>query len=284
MRYVEPRSLEEAAAELSRDPDARCIAGGVTLVAMMNAELVAPTTLVGLRRVPGLSNVRVDDNGIHIGALTTYSAIAEDSRLTGAAAVVRSAAGQVAHVSIRNQGTIGGAVCHADPAADMPTALTAADASVEIFGTNGARTLPVSRFFQGYLQTALEPGELVASVTVPHGGRCAVSHYLKFARSEGDYATISIAVVLSEKDGRCAAIRIAVGAAGPIPLHRDEAHAALIGTELRDEDVQRAGAILAAAADPVDDVRGSAEYRRLLIPGLLARAIRGARARESNDE
>lgn len=273
MKYVEPRSIEEALGELSRDPDARCIAGGMTLVAMMNAELVAPTTLVALHRIPDLHGIRLEPDGLRIGALTTHAMLAAESRLHGAVAVVRSAAGQIAHAPIRNRGTIGGAVSHGDPAADLPAALVAADASMEICSTAGKRRIPARQFFKDYLQTALEPGELVSAVFVPHGSAGARGRYLKFARTDGDYAIVSIAIVLREIDGRCREARIVIGAVASVPLQLDAADSELIGSTLSEDVIAHAGELLASAADPVDDVRGSAEYRRLLIPRLLGRAV-----------
>ncbi len=268
MQYVEPATLEEAVRLLANDADARCLGGGATLVAMMNASLVEPTLLVGLRRIAGLAGIAPVGDGLRIGAATTHAAIAADARLTGVAQVVRSAAGQIAHPAIRVQGTIGGAVAHGDPAADFPTALVAADAGIEIAGPSGGRTVPAAEFFLGYLTTALAQGEIVTGIRVMHGPAGAVGHYLKFSRTEGDYATVSVAVALVRRGAGCAWARVAVGSVGQRPLRLDAADAAVVAG-----DVAAAGALLAQAADPVDDVRGSAAYRRLLIPRLVARAV-----------
>jgi aerobic carbon-monoxide dehydrogenase medium subunit len=273
MKYIEPETLDEAITALASADDARCLAGGATLVAMLNAELVDPEVLVGLRRIHALRGISPTADGIRIGAMTTHSEIAADDRLIGAAAVLRSAAGQIAHDAIRQVGTIGGSIAHADPSADWPTAITAADASIEIASASGTRTVSVDEFFLGYLQTAVQSGEIVTAIDIPTGPHNARGHYLKFSRVDGDYATVSIAIVLAMDAKRCEYVRFAAGACGPKPIRVAAAEDRLLGTELTDEDIAAAGALLAAAADPVDDVRGSSEYRRLLIPRLLKRAI-----------
>lgn len=273
MKYLEPETLDEAITALAGADDARCLAGGATLVAMLNAELVDPSVLVGLRKIQALRGVSRTANGIRIGAMTTHNELAADDRLVGAAAVLRSAAGQIAHDAIRHVGTIGGSIAHADPSADWPTAITAADASIEIASASGTRTVSVDEFFLGYLQTAAQPGEILTAIDVPAGPDNARGHYLKFSRVDGDYATVSIAIVLALDGKRCEYIRFAAGACGPTPIRVAAAEERLIGTELTAEDIAAAGALLAEAADPVSDVRGSADYRRLLIPRLLSRAI-----------
>ncbi len=273
MKYLEPETLDEALAALAACDDARCLAGGATLVAMLNAELVDPPVLVGLRKIQTLRGINPTANGIRIGAMTTHNEIAADDRFVGATAVLRSAAGQIAHDAIRYVGTIGGSIAHADPSSDWPTAITAADANIELVSAGGTRTVGVDDFFLDYLQTAAEPGEIVTAVNVPAGPENARGYYLKFSRVDGDYATVSIAVVLAMKGDRCDYIRFAAGACGPKPLRVKAAEERLIGTGLTDEDIAEAGDLLAAEANPVSDVRGSSEYRMLLIPRLLKRAI-----------
>lgn len=273
MKYIEPASLPEALEILSADDEARCLAGGATLVAMLNADLVEPSTLIGLRRIDELAGISVSGDHIRIGATTTHAQIAGDDRLTGNAAVVRDAAGQIAHSAIRNMGTIGGAVCHADPNADFPGALVAANAVLEAAGQSGRRQIPADEFFLDYLETSLEEDEILSAVMVPVEPVGARGRHLKFSRTHGDYATVSISLVLVMNNGACGYARVAVGSAGPAPVHLAEVDALLTGSDLSEETVKQAGQKLMEAADPVDDVRGSAEYRRMIIPGLLQRAV-----------
>ena len=279
MIYLEPESVPEAVAALAGDEDARCLAGGQTLMAMMNADLIAPSTLVGLRRIAGLHDIAESDGVLRIGAMVTHTRVAEEGGLRGARAVVRDAARQIAHPAVRNRGTIGGAICHADPQADLPGALVAAGAHIEIANPEGARTAPVDDFFVDYLETSLEPGEMLTAVLIPEGPQDAVGTHLKFSRTDGDYAIVSVSSVIAMQAEDCSYARVVVGSVGPAPLHLDEVDALLTGSGLDDEVLQRAGELLAAAADPVDDVRGSSDYRRMLIPGLLKRAVGAARER-----
>jgi carbon-monoxide dehydrogenase medium subunit len=276
-RYVEPLTVGEAVAALTENSGARCLAGGQTLVAMMNAGLIEPPLVVGLRRVAELKGIEFDATGsVVIGAMMTHAALAREARLSGAHAVLREAAATIAHPAIRNMGTLGGALSHADPNADYPPAVLAADAEIEVVGPGGRRTIAASDFFLDFLTAAIEPGEIVTKIRVPPPAPGSISVYDKFARVDGDYATASIAVVLAMTGASCSAIRVAVGACGPTPMRSPEADQLMIGTELEAPVLARAGQILAETIDPVDDVRGSAEYRRMLVPRLLTRAVQRA--------
>lgn len=272
--YFVPETMAEAVRLLSEDDEARCLAGGQTLVAMMNLGIVAPSRLISLKRIPELKGITtLPDGGRRIGAATTHATLAAEN-FPGAQAIVPHTARQIAHPAIRTRGTIGGAVAHADPAADFPAALVAADASIETFGPGGVRHIPAEDFFIDYLTVALDPGELIAAILLPPGGTAAAGSYLKFGRVDGDYATVSVAVCLSMADGICQSARIALGSCGERPVREPDAETALIGTDFDDTALAAAGAILSDACRPEDDVRGSAAYRRAIVPGLVARAVR----------
>jgi carbon-monoxide dehydrogenase medium subunit len=274
-----PTNLEEAARLLAEDPEARCLAGGATLVAMMNAGLVQPTVLVSLRKIEGLAGItRAGDGSVRIGAMTRHRATAASPDLRGGQTVVRHAASVIANPPVRNMGTMGGSIALADPGADYPPALVAADAEIELAGTNGSRRVKAGDFFTDWYQTALAPGELVAAIHLPAGHPGSIGYYDKLVRVEGDYATASVAVVLTMAGRNCAGIAVAVGACGPKPVRLAEAERKLVGGALDDASLAAAGALLAEAADPVDDVRASADYRRLVIPRLVRRAVRAAMA------
>jgi len=273
-RYVEPLTVGEVVAALAQDSGARCLAGGQTLVAMMNAGLIAPSLVVGLRRVAELKVIEVEEDGaLVIGAMVTHAALAREERLSGGHAVMREAAAAIAHPAIRNLGTLGGALSHADPNADYPAAVLAAQAEIELMGPGGSRSVPASAFFLDFLTSAIEPGEIVTRVRLPTVLPGSVGVYEKFARVDGDYATVSIALVLLMAERSCAEIRVAIGACGPTPIRVPEAEQLLVGTELDAAVLARAGQLMADAIDPMDDVRGSAEYRRMLVPRLLARTV-----------
>lgn len=272
MHYLEPESLSDAIKILDNDDEARCIAGGATLVAMMNAELLDPSTLIGLRRVRDLFGIDDRNDHLRIGAMNRHDDIATSEILIDNASVIKDAARQIAHPAIRNMGTIGGSICHADPAADFPSALVAADAKVEIAGPAGKREIPVEELFVDYLETSLEQNEILSAVLVPKLEN-AYGRHLKFCRTHGDYATVSISVVIKFVNDTCEYARVSVGSVSSKPLHLDEVDKLLIDSNLSAEGISKAADLLQRAADPVDDVRGSAEYRRRIIPGLLKRAF-----------
>jgi len=278
MKYFEPTSIDEAISILAREEDARCIAGGATLVAMMNADLLTPSALVALRRISELEGITKNDQGLRIGAMTTHATIAKSTLFEAGMSVISRAASQIAHPPIRNMGTIGGSISHADPAADFPTALIAANATVEVAAEGGRRHIPAGDFFVNYYETALTGHEIVTAILVPFGPANAKAEHVKVTRVDGDFATVSVSLVLAVNKGKCNYARIAVGAVAATPLHRDEADAVFTGSELNADDIASAADILVRAADPIDDVRGSADYRRALMPRLLKRAVHQIKA------
>lgn len=268
-----PSSVEEALALLAQDPEAKLMSGGATLVAMINARVLEPRALVSLSRIDEIKGIsQLPDGRVRIGAFTRHCETAASPLLTGTAAVLRHAAGQIANATVRNMGTIGGSIAFADPGIDYPPALVAAGAVVEIASASGRRSLPVAEFFVDWYTTALEPGEIVTAVILPQPGAGA-GHYLKHARVAGDYAIASVAVSLDRRG----AIRVAVGSCGPTPIADAQADA-ILSADCSPAALARAGALLQDKADPLDDVRGSADYRRMLIPRLLARAVHSVHA------
>ncbi len=270
--FHRPRTVQEAVSLLAADDDAKPISGGATLVAMINARVLEPASLVSLAGIAELQGIqRNDDGSIRIGAFTRHRDTAASPLLVGTAAVLRDAAGQIANATVRNMGTIGGAIAFADPGLDYPPALVAADASIEIAGPAGRRQLPARAFFVDWYLTALQPAEIVTAVLLPAPDAAGAGVYIKHARVAGDYATAAVATCFYA-DGR---MRVAVGACGPTPL-ADEGANRILSAGRSAAAITQAGAVLQAIADPLDDVRGSADYRRLLIPRLLLRAVRAA--------
>jgi len=267
-----PESLTEALDLLRAEPEAAFLAGGASMVAMMNAKLVEPKAVVSLRRIPELQGISLEPGGgLRIGAMTRHCDTALDARLTGPLATVRLAAVSIASPPVRNVGTMGGSIALSDPAADYPAALVVSRARIELASVEGRRSVDAREFFLDWYTTALEPGELIVAIHLP-GARPGVGIYEKFARTAGDFAIVSMAVVVDE----ARSVRVAVGACGPIPIVLDEADE-LLSSGIDDPvRVRRAGELLAAAADPTDDVRASADYRRLLIPRLLSRVAAAA--------
>lgn len=279
MSFYRPDTLIEALDLLAGDEDAACLSGGATLVAMMNAELVSPSALVSLAGIPELGEAeRLKDGSVRIGAMRLHRQTAFETDLRGGQKVVGEAAAAIANPPVRNMGTIGGAIAFADPAADYPPALVAADAVIEVASADGRREIPAPEFFTDWYETALAPNEMVTAVTLPPGPPGALGRYHKLARVSGDFATVSVALVLAMEAGACAHVAIAVGGCGPIPARLTDVEAALVGGGLDAAAVAVAGAALAEMLDPVDDVRASADYRRKVAPRMIARAIIEAKA------
>jgi carbon-monoxide dehydrogenase medium subunit len=265
--------VEEGVSLLAATEHARCLAGGASLVAMMHAGHPAPAMLVSLHRIQELSSITETPEGVWVGAMVRHRALAADARLRGAMQVVGSAAEQLAHPAIRNMATLGGSLGLADPNTELPVALVAAQARAEVAGPSGRRIVPVEALFVDRFRTSLDRAELITRVFIPRGTEGAVGRHLRFSRVSGDYPTVSISLVLAMEGTTCRQARVVVGCCGPVPLHVAAADQRLVGTRLGEQDVAEAGQLLAQAAAPVDDVRGSAEYRRLLIPRLLGRAL-----------
>ncbi len=274
MAFHEPATIDEAVALLAADEDARCLAGGATLVAMMNAGLVEPAALVSLRRIPDLAGIGGNaGGGITIGAMTPHRDTAGDPRLVGANAVVRAAAGRIANPPVRNMGTMGGSIAFADPAADYPPALVAVNAEIEVAGPTGRRRIAAGDFFTDWYETALRAGEMVCAIHLPPPPPNSTGVYDKLVRTEGDFAMVSVAVALAREGGVCRHIRIAIGGCGPAPVRLARAEEGLLGGGLDEAAVRAAGASLAAVCDPVDDVRASAGYRIRVVPRMVVRAV-----------
>jgi carbon-monoxide dehydrogenase medium subunit len=268
-----PKNTEEALALLADDPEARPIAGGASLVAMMNAGLVSVSTLVSLKSIPEVGFRTLSDGTLRIGAMTRHHESAESEHLNGMRKCLRDAAGSIGNMSVRNMGTIGGSVSLSDPGADYPAALVALRAEIEVRKLGEARTIPAAEFFIDWYTTARAPEELVTGVLLP-AAHAGTGFYRKLARVSGDFAIASIAICISDEG----TVSVAIGGVGPGPVFSEELNGVLSAEFMRDDAVEEAGQRLANLADPVDDVRATAHYRRLVIPRLLLQAVRDLRA------
>lgn len=281
--FSKPGSVEEAVAVLAAaGDDARPLSGGATLVAMMNARLVEPSSIVSLAGIDELRDAETKADGtVRLGAMRRHRETAFETPMKDGQTVLSKAAARIANPPVRNMGTIGGSISFADPAADYPPALVAANAMVEIAGPAGRRMVGAEEFFLGWYETALEPGEIVSAVELPPAPDGSVGHYEKLARVAGDFALASVAVVLSlDDEGGVESLRLAVGGCGGGPVRVPEAEEMLIGQRLEKARVGQASALVVEALDPVDDVRGSAEYRLKVVPGLIWRALATAAGME----
>ncbi|HEV2250574.1 MAG TPA: xanthine dehydrogenase family protein subunit M [Candidatus Limnocylindria bacterium] len=277
--YVEPETLEEALALLADGTeDTLVMAGGTSLVILMKQELIRPARVIGLRRLAGLRAIDASGavGGLRLGALATHGALARSAAVRGHAPALGATFAAVATVRIREQATLGGSLVHADPAQDPPVTLLALDGVAIAMSRDRARRIPLDALFVDVFQTSLEPDELVVRVELPPLPVGARATYRKFLPTTlDDYATVSVAaVVATDERGGCTHARIALGGAGPVPLRARDAERSLAGRRLDDAAIREAAALAAAATDPIDDLRGSAEYKRAMAGVWTERALR----------
>lgn len=279
--YHEPRTLEQAVGLLKQyGAGARLLAGGTDLMVLYNRHKVAVDHLINLQAVPGLSGI-VNGDGIRIGAMTTHRKIELSELLREQATALPEASRTVGGVQIRNLGTLGGNLCNASPAADTVPALLALNAEVVLTGPEGERQLPLDQFVLGPRRTALQPGEILTAVWLPSPAPRTGSAFLKAGRRKAmeiSLVCVAAAVTLAA-DGTCAEVRIGLGAVAPKGIRAAAAEAVLRGKPLTEENLRAAGRAAAAECSPISDVRGSAEYRRMLVEGMVPRAVRKAAER-----
>jgi carbon-monoxide dehydrogenase medium subunit len=270
--YVAPGSLGEALSALREaGEDAKVLAGGHSLLPLMKLRLAAPSLLVDLRKVPGLSGIERENGSFRIGAMTTHYAVAQ-----GGLGLASTAAGTIADPQVRYRGTIGGSLAHGDPASDMPAILLAADGSVTVRGESGEREVAAADLFQDYLTTAVGDGEILTSVTLPALDGYGFG-YQKFNRRKEDWAMVAVcALVKKGADGSCEDVRIGLTHMGSTPLRATAAEEALRGGALDVGAIAAAAGQAAVGTDPPADLNASAEYKRHLATVLCRRALEQA--------
>ena len=275
--YHAPSTLDEALALLAEHgSDARVLAGGQSLIPLMKLRLASPAVLIDLNGVDSLSGIEEADGQLRIGAMTRHSALERSELIASRYPLIADAAAVIADPLVRNRGTTGGSLAHADPAGDLGSVMTALGAEVVVTGSGGERTLSIDELLLGPFMTTLDEGEILTEVRVPQPADRSGGAYEKLERKVGDFATAAVAVQLTRENGNCASIGIGLTAVGPTTIRASEAEDALRGGSL-DEDALRAAAELAAAAsDPAADLRGSEEYKRDMVRVLTLRALRRA--------
>ena len=284
--YHRPETVDEALALLAaHGADAKPLAGGQSLIPAMNFRLARPPVLVDLNRIAALAYVRDDPNGLRIGSMTRQRAVERDPLVRRIAPLLAEALPHVAHAQIRNRGTIGGSVAHADPAGELPAVLLALDAGFVARGPGGTRTVPAERFFTGLFETALAPAELLIEIAVPAMRAQTGWAFVEVARRHGDYALAGVATTVTlDPAGRCHSARIALLGVGEGPALARRAAKSLAGEQPTDKVLKEVAAVAAAKdADPPGDIHASSAYRRQLIAVLTRRALERAvaRAREA---
>lgn len=276
--YACPASLAEAVALLAAyDGEAKAVAGGQSLMPLLAFRLAAPKLLVDLRKLPGLDHIAVGDDGVKLGARVRWRDIEDDRRLAEAHPLLTAAVPHIAHYQIRNRGTVGGSIAHADPAAEMPGLAVACDAVITIVGVAGERVIEAADFFLGPLTTALAPDEIITEIRLPRWPVPRRWGFEEFARRLGDFALAGIAAYYDEADDR-RVLDAHIGVIGACvrPHRLATAEATLNGRVIDASAIAEAARAAAAEVDPPDDLHASARYRRALVATLVERVLQRA--------
>jgi carbon-monoxide dehydrogenase medium subunit len=275
--YLAPATLQEAIRLLAADPEAIAIAGGQSLMPILAFRLATPSLLVDLRRVPGLRDIAIGDSGVRLGAMVRWRDIESDRRLPAAHPLLCEAVAHVAHYQIRNRGTVGGSLAHADPAAELPGIAVTCEAEVTLVGPAGTRTVQAGDFFTGPLSTRREAGELITELHLPPWPRGRRWAFREFARRQGDFALAGVLLFYDEdRHGRIDNAHLGVIGACDRPHRLTAAERVLNGRATDDGVIRRAAIAAADEVDPPDDLHADADYRRGLVATLVERALREA--------
>jgi aerobic carbon-monoxide dehydrogenase medium subunit len=275
--YFAPTTLDEGLVLLEEyGEDAKVLAGGQSLIPLMKLRFASPRALVDINGVSELGELEEQDGSLHVGALVRHKACERSELLRGRWATMGDAAPLISDPIVRNLGTVGGSLAHADPQGDWGSVMLAMRAEITVRGPNGTRTIPIDEFFQGPFTTALEPIEILTGVRIPDPGARAGGTYLKLERKVGDFATVGVAVHLSFSNGSVGTAGIALTGVGPKNLRAEAAEQALAGRALDDEAMSEAARLAAEAAEARTDVRGTEAYKRNVVRVFVERGLRKA--------
>jgi CO/xanthine dehydrogenase FAD-binding subunit len=285
-RYVAARSLAQALAlKAEHGDEARFLAGGQSLVPTMNFRLTQPAMLIDINPLEDLAGVRKVESGrLRIGALTRYRTLERDPATARQLPLMHEALPHIAHPQIRNRGTIGGNLAHADPASEMPAIVLALGGRLRAQSVRGERWIAAPDFFVGALTTALAPDEMLTEVELPVAEARSGACFMEVARRRGDFAIIGVAVVLRlEADGRCAEARIALCNAAEAPLFAAQASHSLAGRKIAAAEIDQAAALVRRAVDPPGNIHAGKDFQRHIAGVLTARALTVANERAQRD-
>lgn len=272
--YFRPKTIAQATAYLAKHKDSKVLAGGHSLLPAMKLRLATPAALVDIGRIAKLAGIRDGKGALEIGALTTHAEIAASEAVRRTCPILAEAAALIGDPQVRNRGTIGGSLAHADPAADYPTVVLALDGTIRAAGPSGTREIPAAQFFRDLFTTGLAHDELLTSVRLPRLSAGTGGAYVKHRHPASGYAVIGVAAVVEIRDGRCSRASLCVGGATATPVRVRGVEEALAGQPLSDAAISRASALVSEAlADPIGDTYASAEYRVHLAGVLTRRAL-----------
>jgi aerobic carbon-monoxide dehydrogenase medium subunit len=282
--YFAPTTLEEALEILGRfEGEAKVLAGGQSLIPLMKLRFAAPRALVDINGVAELGELDEEEGALRIGALVRHKTCERSDLLRGRYRVLGDAAPQISDPIVRNLGTVGGSLAHADPQGDWGSVMLAAGAELVARGPGGTRTIPIRDFFQGPFTTALGPTEILTEIRIPDPGERAGGTYLKLERKVGDFATVGVAVHVSFTNGTVGRAGIALTGVGATNMSATRAEQALAGATLDDNSIKEAARLVAEEAEPRDDLRGTAEYKRNVVRVFTERGLRKVAEGRSHD-
>jgi len=279
--YLVPASVEETTKLLAEHgEEAKILAGGQSLVPLLNFRLVQPQTLIDINRLQVLSGIKESDSGIHVGALTRHREVENSTLVKSKCPILAAAARLIGHVAIRNRGTFGGSLAHADPAAELPLVLTLLEGKVFVRSLSGQRVVGAANFFLDYLTTDVRPGEILVGAWVPSLPSRTGWGFHEFTLQHGGFAVAAAAALGTfDENGACTYIRIALGNVAPTPVRNPAAEQILIGTKFEADAIARAASAAVKDVEPVGGYPASAEYRKSLAEVLTRRALEDARLR-----
>jgi carbon-monoxide dehydrogenase medium subunit len=283
--YVAPDTLDEVLDQLARrGDDAKVLAGGQSLLPLLSLRLARPSAVIDLSRVQAGAGITEADGTTVIGGLTRQRDAERSTVVAARAPLLAEAIPLIGHTAIRNRGTVGGSLAHADPAAELPAATLAAAATMVARSTRGERTIPAAEFFLSYLTTALEADELLTEIRVPVTPAGTGTAFVEFSRRHGDFAIVGVAAVLTVTEGRITQARVALSGVDSTPVLATTAAAALTGNAPSEALWDDAAAAVSAAITPPDDLHGSSSYRRHLAGVLTRQALRLAAQRAEGSQ
>jgi len=269
-----PSTISEAISLLKDKKDSKVLAGGQSLVPLMKLRLVSPANIVDIGGIKGLSYIRKRKGQLLLGSMTIHNDIASSPIINERCEVLSEAARHIGDQQVRNRGTIGGTICHADPAADIPATVLALEAELSTAGPSKPRVIKAKDFFQDLFTTSLRKNELLVEVKVPLLSPRSGGAYVKLERGSGDMATVGVAAIVTlDKAGTFEGVRIGLAGVGSTPIRARKAEDALKGQEPSDSVIEEAGEIAGEASKPSSDTRGSAEYKREMVKVYVRRAI-----------
>jgi aerobic carbon-monoxide dehydrogenase medium subunit len=277
--YACPTTINEAVALLaSHDGEAKPLAGGQSLVPMLAFRVASPSLLVDLRKLAELRQIKIADDGVTLGAMVRWRDILDDARLLKAHPLLVEAVAHVAHYQIRNRGTVGGSIAHADPAAEMPGIVVTCEARIAVVGKAGTRVLDAANFFQGPLMTALKPDEIITEIRLPAWPAKRRFGFQEFARRRGDFALAAAILFYDEEGGKARNAHVGAIGVADRPLRLPAVEQVLNGNTIDDAIIAKAEAAASASVEPADDIHASGAYRKALIGVMVERALKSAAA------